>query len=34
MGIHGVDAQTSPAPMSNMKTLYALVKGAERILCY
>lgn len=34
MGIHGVDAATSPAPLSNMKTLYELVARADKILNY
>jgi len=29
-----VDAASSPAPLSNMKTLYELVKKADRILNY
>jgi len=29
-----VDAENCPAPLSNMKTLYELVKKAERILNY
>jgi hypothetical protein len=29
-----VDAESSPAPLSNMKTLYELVKKADRILNY
>lgn len=32
MGIHGVDAETSLAPLSNMKFLAEEVRNADRIL--